>query len=523
MLSRALLCLAFAFGLAGIPALAQDDSSGGAPSGVQEKSFANGLYMTGTFLATYGTNYSTVTINLDRIENNSFTRTTGTLRLSYWATTSYPARGAGFTGYKLATFATLSPLSPQYYYYDIVRSSSMLVPPNGTYWLVLALEEFDSVNCFAADHYCIEDSFISYEQRTFGPSSYTLSVSKSGSGSGTVSSSPGGISCPGTCAAAYAPGTAVQLFASPSPGSTFTGWGGSCFGTGGCVVTMNSATSVSASFALNTADVSVVQTVNANPASAGKDVIFTMTASNNGPTAATGVTVYASYDAAASVVWVSPECVVAAPATYGCIVGTMSPGTSAQYKLVLRKGAGSVYNNAGVSTSTPDSNAGNNTFNLAVAVNPSPPGTAILRYRLYSPVTREHHFTTDFNEYTVLGSFAGTWVQEGTVGKMLNNPGTFNGVAATPYYRLYNNGNQQHHWTSDPNEYYTLIRFPGWSGEGVDGYILPTFATGSVQLYRLNYPFVAGLHHWTIDPFEYAALINAYGWIGEGGSGFAIQ
>jgi hypothetical protein len=147
----------------------------------------------------------------------------------------------------------------------------------------------------------------------------------------------------------------------------------------------------------------------------------------------------------------------------------------------------------------------------------------VLRYRLYSPVTLEHHFTTDLNEYNVLGGLTGTWVQEGTVGQVLNNPGTFNGVEVVPYYRLYDTATQWHHWTTDANEYYTLGLFPNWTPEGVDGYILPVITAGATELYRLNYPFIPGLHHWTIDPVEYNQLITNFGWIGEGGSGFVVQ
>ena len=81
-----------------------------------------------------------------------------------------------------------------------------------------------------------------------------------------------------------------------------------------------------------------------------------------------------------------------------------------------------------------------------------------------------------------------------------------------------------HHWTTDANEYYTLTGFPGWNGEGVDSYILPFTAAGTMQLYRLNYPALGALHHWTIDVNEYNTLTTpAYGWVGEGGSGFVIQ
>ena len=76
----------------------------------------------------------------------------------------------------------------------------------------------------------------------------TLSVLEAGSGAGSVTGSA--ISCPGTCAASYPPGTTVTLTATPDAGSTFTGWsGGGCAGTGACMVTMSSDQTVTATFA----------------------------------------------------------------------------------------------------------------------------------------------------------------------------------------------------------------------------------------------------------------------------------
>src|SRR5207302_9821479 len=81
---------------------------------------------------------------------------------------------------------------------------------------------------------------------------FTLTVSKGGTGSGTVTSSDGGISCGPTCATTSAPyhsGTMVTLTASASGGSTFGGWSG-CDGVSGltCTVTMNASRSVTATF-----------------------------------------------------------------------------------------------------------------------------------------------------------------------------------------------------------------------------------------------------------------------------------
>jgi hypothetical protein len=99
-----------------------------------------------------------------------------------------------------------------------------------------------------------------------------LSVTKSGSGSGTVTSNVSGISCGSTCSHAYNYGTTVTLTASPSTGSSFTGWSGACSGTGTCTVSMTQARSVTASFSLVVETLSVAKsgkgsgTVSSSPA-----------------------------------------------------------------------------------------------------------------------------------------------------------------------------------------------------------------------------------------------------------------
>jgi hypothetical protein len=81
------------------------------------------------------------------------------------------------------------------------------------------------------------------------PLTQTLSVSESGNGGGTVTSSPEGISCGTTCSYAYPTGTTVTLTAAAAAGSTFAGWSGACTGAGTCSVTMSLARSVVANFA----------------------------------------------------------------------------------------------------------------------------------------------------------------------------------------------------------------------------------------------------------------------------------
>ena len=76
----------------------------------------------------------------------------------------------------------------------------------------------------------------------------TLSVSTSGTGSGSVTSSPPGIDCGSTCSASFGQGTVVTLAAAPAAGSTFSGWTGACSGAGSCQVKMSAAESVTATF-----------------------------------------------------------------------------------------------------------------------------------------------------------------------------------------------------------------------------------------------------------------------------------
>jgi Divergent InlB B-repeat domain len=102
---------------------------------------------------------------------------------------------------------------------------------------------------------------------------YTLTVTRSGTGSGTVTSSPAGINCGSTCLATLSSGTAVTLSAIPSSGSTFAGWTGNADCADGSVtVTSNmgcTATFNASGYALTT---SVVNEVTSSGSAAGRIV-----------------------------------------------------------------------------------------------------------------------------------------------------------------------------------------------------------------------------------------------------------
>ena len=77
----------------------------------------------------------------------------------------------------------------------------------------------------------------------------SLTVSKTGVGTGTVTSDPPGINCGQDCGEVFPKNTIVTLTATADPGSEFGGWnGGGCSGTGACTVDLSVIPSVTASF-----------------------------------------------------------------------------------------------------------------------------------------------------------------------------------------------------------------------------------------------------------------------------------
>jgi len=92
------------------------------------------------------------------------------------------------------------------------------------------------------------------------PGDPTLTVQGGGPGDGSVSSAPEGIHCTitggtasGTCAFEVDHGTSATLTASPGSGMSFIGWsGGGCSGPAPCVVLMDQAQTVTATFAPTT-------------------------------------------------------------------------------------------------------------------------------------------------------------------------------------------------------------------------------------------------------------------------------
>lgn len=123
----------------------------------------------------------------------------------------------------------------------VVLTCEAVVNANQTNHMKLAIAD-------ASDSSLDSNVFLGAQTLVSGQS---LTVTKAGTGTGTVTSSPAGIDCGSDCTESYATGTSVTLTATPSAGSVFAGWSGACTGTGTCTVAMTEARSVTATFDLS--------------------------------------------------------------------------------------------------------------------------------------------------------------------------------------------------------------------------------------------------------------------------------
>jgi len=148
------------------------------------------------------------------------------------------------TGAELAWTATLSSgasswlsISPENGTTPTTPSVSAIVGNPGTYTATITL------SATGVTSISVPVTF------TVTPETFDLLAESSvtGTGSGTVTPDPAGTSC-GTDCYTYNAGTSVVITASPSTGSTFTGWSGACSGTGSCTVVMNSNLTATATF-----------------------------------------------------------------------------------------------------------------------------------------------------------------------------------------------------------------------------------------------------------------------------------
>ncbi len=156
----------------------------------------------------------------------SWGASSGAASYAYCYDTSNDGACSTWTGAGTSTSAALSGLAPGATYYWHARATN------------------------AAGTTYANGSATAFWSFTVAASTYTLAVQRSGSGLGTVTSTPAGITCGRDCSEPYPRGAQVTLRATASLGSAFAGWTGCPAPSANqCAVTITSAHTVTATFA----------------------------------------------------------------------------------------------------------------------------------------------------------------------------------------------------------------------------------------------------------------------------------
>lgn len=158
----------------------------------------NGLSMVGFISYTANPALGTAQLKADRVENASFTRTSGTLRLSLWMSSG----GYRQTGYRTAIY-TLGQLSPNTYFSNLDSGTiAFTTPPTGCYYVSMLLEEFQSSGSYAYVDYLDFSNLVSINGGCSVSCAYSLSSSSgsigAGGGTGTVNVISGPSGCTGS-------------------------------------------------------------------------------------------------------------------------------------------------------------------------------------------------------------------------------------------------------------------------------------------------------------------------------------
>lgn len=163
--------------------------------------------------------------------------------------TFLPGQTVQFTG-RLSIVATVGiPLQAVDLLVDGVVVDSVTTAADGTYTAEATLAYPPTSHQVRAVAYAGTALETVSPTRTVAVARNTLSVNRTGAGSGFVVSNPAGISCPSDCSENIPHGDSVTLTATASAGSFFGGWSGDCTGSvPTCSLTMDSAKSVTASF-----------------------------------------------------------------------------------------------------------------------------------------------------------------------------------------------------------------------------------------------------------------------------------
>ena len=188
----------------------------------------------------------------------------------------------------------------------------------------------------------------------------TLTVTRAGTGVGTVTSAPPGIDCGTSCTATFATGASVALTAAAADGSTFTGWSGACTGTGPCTVTMDADQAVTATFDTVSTPTSLTITGESQPSAVteGGSALALFTVTDVGPGDATNASVHVTLPAGTTPFSVTSGQGTCAPVVANettCALGTLAEGASTTVRAVFTLSAANPPGGTATTTATASS------------------------------------------------------------------------------------------------------------------------------------------------------------------------
>ena len=234
----------------------------------------------------------------------------------------------------------------------------------------------------------------------FAYSAYRLTVAKTGTGSGTVTSSPAGINCGSDCIEDYPSGTPVTLTGTPAGGSVFTGWSGACTGTGACNLTMDAAKSVTATFVQVTLSINNVTQAEGNSGTTPFAFTVTLSRASTSSVTVNWATANGTATAGSDYVAVTPTLLTFTPGQISKTVTVNVTGdtnTEANETFFVNltnpvgatlldgQGLGTILNDDGPvmtinDVSKAEGNSGTTAFTFTVTLSPASAGTVTVSY-----------------------------------------------------------------------------------------------------------------------------------------------
>ncbi len=202
---------------------------------------------------------------------------------------------------------------------------------------------------------------------------FSLNVTKIGTGTGTVTSTPAGIDCGEDCTEVYMVDTVVSLTPVPAGGSSFAGWTGNPDCSDGAA-TMDSDKTCTAIFNLDSppppphsdsADISVTKSAGPDPVDVGGELVYSISVQNQGPDEAPGASVVDILSPGLTFVSASEGCTLSG-STVTCDLGDMSSGETINKTIVvIPTQTGTITNTATANSAAFDPNPNNNTSTVS--------------------------------------------------------------------------------------------------------------------------------------------------------------